>query len=73
MKVECQVCGRMIGKGPEGVGIRAHAETHRQEFAERVGRRPEDYAEVRQLLDDRGSAQARFSNFAVPSDNESLE
>ncbi len=53
----------MIGKGPEGVGIRVHAKTHRQEFADQVGRQPDDYAEVRQVLDDRGSEQARFSSF----------
>lgn len=53
----------MIGKGPEGLGIRVHSKVHRREFAERTGRAPEDYAEVRRVLDDRESEQARFSRF----------
>ncbi len=64
MRVECQVCGRMIGKGPEGLGIRRHAWVHRREFEALVGREPEDYAEVRQRLDDRETEQARFAAFA---------
>lgn len=63
MRVECQVCGRMIGKGPEGLGIRVHASGHREEFERRVGREPADYAEVRDQLDDRRSEQARFARF----------
>jgi hypothetical protein len=59
-RVECRVCGRMIGKGPEGLGIRVHAKQHRQEFVERCGRPPEDYAEVRETLGDRQGEQARF-------------
>lgn len=53
----------MIGKGPEGLGIRVHAATHRAEFAAATGREPTDYAEVRELLDDRETKQARFSAF----------
>lgn len=62
-RVECRVCGRMIGKGPEGLGIRVHAAGHRDEFASRRGRPPEDYAEVRRILGDRDTEQARFSAF----------
>lgn len=63
MRVECQVCGRMIGKGPEGLGIRRHSGVHRREFAAAVGREPEDYGEVRDLLGDPETEQARFSRF----------
>jgi hypothetical protein len=61
-RVECRVCGRMIGKGPEGLGIRVHAKRHREEFAARRGRRPEDYAEVRRVVGDRSTTQARFGD-----------
>jgi|GEM_PF-2294750 len=61
VRVECQVCGRMIGKGPEGLGIRRHSGVHRREFEAAVGREPEDYAEVREVLGDRETEQARFS------------
>lgn len=50
----------MVGKGPDGLGIRMHAKTHRQEFYRRTGREPDSYAEVRELLDDRSTEQARF-------------
>lgn len=63
VRVECQVCGRMIGKGPEGLGIKRHSKTHRQEFARRRGREPDSYAEVRDALDDRETEQARFAAF----------
>lgn len=53
----------MIGKGPEGLGIRVHASGHREEFERLIGREPEDYAEVRERLDDRRSEQARFARF----------
>lgn len=59
-RVECRVCGRMVGKGPEGLGIRVHAKGHRQEFTARRGRPPEDYAEVREALGGPDSRQARF-------------
>jgi len=61
-RVECQVCGRMIGKGPEGLGIRVHAKQHRQEFVRRRGRPPEDYDEVRRALGDRTSEQSRLDD-----------
>ena len=41
-RVECRVCGRMIGKGPEGLGIRVHAKRHREEF-ERINAELEAY------------------------------
>lgn len=63
VRVECQVCGRMIGKGPEGLGLRVHAAGHREEFAAVTGREPDDYAEVRDLLGDSEARQARFSTF----------
>lgn len=63
MRVECQVCGRMIGKGPEGLGIRVHAASHREEFAALTGREPADYAEVRERLGDGAATQARLSRF----------
>lgn len=63
VRVECQVCGRMIGLGPEGLGLRVHAATHREEFELVTGREPEDYAEVREVLGDRDTEQARFSTF----------
>ena len=53
----------MIGKGPEGLGIRRHASVHRREFAAAFGREPEDYAEVRERLGHRETEQARFSAF----------
>lgn len=53
----------MIGKGPEGLGIRVHAAVHRAEFTAATGRDPDDYAEVRALLGDRETEQARFSAF----------
>lgn len=68
-RVECRVCGRMIGKGPEGLGIRVHAQRHRQEFAARRGRPPEDYAEVRRVLGDRTTRQARFEDLDATSDS----
>lgn len=63
MRVECQVCGRMIGKGPEGLGIKMHSKTHREEFAAMTGEEPDDYAEVRDVLADREHEQARFGRF----------
>ena len=68
-RVECRVCGRMIGKGPEGLGIRVHAATHRAEFAARRGRPPEDYAEVRRVLGDRETVQARFGELDAGLDS----
>lgn len=53
----------MIGKGPDGLGIRVHAARHREEFAALTGREPEDYAEVRDRLGDADARQARFSAF----------
>lgn len=63
VRVECQVCGRMIGKGPDGLGIRVHAAVHREEFEARTGREPTDYAEVRKRLGERATEQTRFSTF----------
>lgn len=68
-RVECRVCGRMIGKGPEGLGIRVHAKQHRQEFTHRRGRPPEDYDEVRELLGDRETEQARFDDLDARLDS----
>ena len=48
--VECTVCGAEVGKGPGGLGLASHANKHRREFRERVGRRPEDYQEVREKI-----------------------
>ena len=53
----------MIGKGPEGLGIRRHSGVHRREFEAAVGREPDDYAEVRDVLGDRETEQARFAAF----------
>lgn len=53
----------MIGKGPDGLGIRRHSGVHRREFEALVGREPDDYAEVRERLDDRETEQARFATF----------
>jgi hypothetical protein len=64
MRVECSVCGRMIGQGPEGLGIRRHSWVHRREFEAKVGREPADYAEVRDRLGDPETEQARFAAFA---------
>lgn len=63
-RVECAVCGRMIGKGPEGLGIRVHASVHREQFAARRGRPPEDYAEVRSVLGGPDTEQARFDDLS---------
>lgn len=49
-KVECTVCGALVGRGPAGLGIKQHASKHRREFADRYGRGPHDYAEVRDRL-----------------------
>lgn len=53
----------MIGKGPEGLGIRVHAATHREEFTMVTGRSPEDYAEVREVLGSPETEQARLPTF----------
>ncbi len=53
----------MIGKGPEGLGIKMHSKTHREEFAAMTGEEPDDYAEVRDVLADREHEQARFGRF----------
>jgi hypothetical protein len=58
----------MIGKGPEGLGIRVHASTHREQFAARHGRPPEDYAEVRAALGGPDSEQARFDDLSARTD-----
>ncbi|MHB9287280.1 hypothetical protein ACKVMT_09615 [Halobacteriales archaeon Cl-PHB] len=63
MRVECQVCGRMVGKGPDGLGIKMHSKTHRKQYVALTGEEPDDYAEVRERLADRDSEQARFARF----------
>jgi len=45
-KVECTVCGEMVGK----MGIAKHSGMHKREFKEQFGRPPEDYDEVREKL-----------------------
>jgi hypothetical protein len=53
-RVECSVCGKEIGRGPDGLGIKRHSAMHRREFRELVGRQPEDYAEVREFFQNEG-------------------
>jgi hypothetical protein len=48
--VTCTVCGDDVGRGPGGLGTISHANRHRREFLAAFGRRPEDYAEVREVL-----------------------
>jgi len=50
MAVECRVCGRSVGRGPSGLGIKQHSKRHRREFRDLVGREPEDYQEVVEVL-----------------------
>lgn len=47
--VTCSVCGDDVGK----LGIGKHADMHRREFKEDVGRWPEGYDEVREWGDGR--------------------
>ena len=53
-KVECRVCGREVGRGPAGLGLKQHSGKHRREFVEITGREPDSYAEVRDFLAGRG-------------------
>jgi hypothetical protein len=50
MTVTCSVCGEEIGLGPNGFGLLAHSRMHRRQFRERIGRDPENYEEVAELL-----------------------
>lgn len=50
MARECQVCGRMVKRGPGGLGIKQHSGKHRRQFEEEFGREAEDYDEVIELL-----------------------
>lgn len=48
--VTCTVCGEDVGKGPGGLGIASHAQKHRREYREQVGKWPSDYQDVRDRL-----------------------
>lgn len=48
--VTCSVCGRDVGRGPNGLGLANHANRHRREFREVFGRDPVSYEEVRDRL-----------------------
>jgi len=49
-RVECTVCGRTVGRGPSGLGLKQHSKAHRREFKELTGRWPENYDEVRDFF-----------------------
>lgn len=51
--VTCSVCGREVGRGPDGLGIKQHSAMHRRQFEQLVGREPEDYDEVREVVSER--------------------
>lgn len=48
--VECTVCGTIVGRGPNGLGLISHSLKHRREFQAVFGRQPRNYEEVRQRL-----------------------
>lgn len=50
MSRECSICGQELADSP--LSGPAHARRHKREFEDLVGRRPEDYDEVRALLED---------------------
>lgn len=48
MSKTCTICGKKLSASP--LSGPAHARTHKNEFRNKVGRRPRDYDEVREFF-----------------------
>ena len=48
----CSVCGDRVGRGPNGFGVIQHAKKHRRQYKQLVGKEPDSYQDVRDLLAD---------------------
>jgi hypothetical protein len=69
--VECTVGGRLVGRGPAGLGINQHSAMHRREFQELTGHEPESYQEVREFFETKGH-QPTIQQAALDDEQQAL-